>query len=113
MPFIIEQSTSPNHRFQVEVYGKMIRFGDPTMQNYWIHRDEVRRKNYLTRSKGIKNKEGKTTRNYPLSPNYWSRRILWKSGEPWLAIDKKYWKLLDDQIDKIKNLEEAKRPRTK
>jgi hypothetical protein len=103
--FIIEPSTSPNHRYQVEVYGKMIRFGSPSMDNYWIHKDEVRRKNYLTRSKGIKNKKGKTTRNYPLSKNYWSRKILWSSGEPWLGIDKKYWKLLDDQIEKIRKIE--------
>ena len=110
--FIIEKSTSPNHRYQVEVYGKMIRFGSPTgsstSDNYWIHKDEVRRKNYLTRSKGIVNKIGKTTRNYPLSKNYWSRRVLWSSGEPWLGIVKKYWKLLDDQVEKIRRLEQRR-----
>lgn len=103
--FIVEKSTSKLHRYQVDVYGKIIRFGSPVMQNWWIHRDENRRKNYLSRSKNIKNSMGKFTRNYPLSPNYWSRRILWKSREPWLGIDKKYWPLLNEQITKVKRWE--------
>ena len=41
------------------------------------HGDETRRKNYLTRSKGIKNKKGELTYKDPNSPNYHSRNILW------------------------------------
>ena len=41
------------------------------------HGDKKRQKNYLTRSAGIKNKEGKLTKDIPSSPNYHSRRILW------------------------------------
>lgn len=104
--FIVEKSTSPNHRYQIDVYGKMIRFGSPTMENWWIHGDPKRRDNYLKRSKNIVNSKGKYTRNYPLSPNYYSRRILWESKEPWLGIDKKYWSLLDDQVRKVKKWEQ-------
>jgi len=99
--FIIEKSSSPNHRYQIEVYGKKIYFGSPNMDNYLIHRDNQRRDNYLKRSSKIKNKEGKFTRSSPLSPNYFSRRVLWLSGEPWLGIDKKYHSLLNSQIQKV------------
>lgn len=41
------------------------------------------RKNYLTRSAGIKNKNGKLTMNDKFSPNYHSRRDLWsKNSKP-------------------------------
>jgi hypothetical protein len=106
--FIVEKSTSPRHRYQIEVYGKIIRFGSPTMENWWIHGDPKRRENYLKRSKSIINAKGKFTRNYPLSPNYWSRRILWESGEPWLGIDRKYWEILQDQVVKVKKWEQKK-----
>jgi len=106
--FVVEKSTSPRHRYQVEVYGKTIRFGSPTMENWWIHKDPKRRDNYLARSKNIINAKGKYTRIYPLSPNYWSRRILWESNEPWLGIDKEYWPLLDQQVRKVKKLEQKR-----
>lgn len=32
---------------------------------------------YLARSSGIKNKQGKLTKDNKLSANYWARRILW------------------------------------
>jgi oligoendopeptidase F len=58
---------------------KLIHFGDSNMQDYTQHKDPVRRKAYLARSAGIRNKEGKLTKNDRTSPNYWSRRVLWKS----------------------------------
>ena len=71
----------------VEVKGKTIHFGDITMEHHkdltgllpkkLNHGDEKRRKNYLTRSAGIKNKKGELTKDNPLSPNYHSRRVLW------------------------------------
>ena len=33
--------------------------------------------NYLSRSGGITDKNGKLTKNNPLSANYWARRYLW------------------------------------
>lgn len=65
---------------------KIIHFGDKRYQHYkdklknysyLDHRDRDRKKNYLARSKGIKNKNGELTYNNKLSPNYWSRNILW------------------------------------
>jgi hypothetical protein len=39
------------------------------------------KKNYLTRSAGIRNKSGELTMNDKFSPNYWARRVLWPKGE--------------------------------
>jgi len=41
------------------------------------HGDEKRRKSYISRSKGIKDKEGNLTYKNPLSSNYHSIRVLW------------------------------------
>ena len=106
--FIVEKSTSPRHRYQVEVYGKLVRFGSPVMENWWIHKDPIRRENYLKRSAGIKDSQGRFTRNNPLSPNWWSRKVLWQSNEPYLGVDKKYWKTIDTQIQKVKRWEQMK-----
>ena len=56
---------------------RLIHFGDSTMKDFTQHKDPARRKNYLERSGGIKNKEGKLTKNDKNSANYWSRRINW------------------------------------
>jgi len=58
---------------------KKINFGDSNMQDFRQHGNEKRRKAYLARSAGIKNKEGKLTKNDRTSPNYWARRVLWNA----------------------------------
>jgi hypothetical protein len=58
---------------------KVIHFGDSKMQDYLQHKDLNRRRNYLTRSEGIRDGSGRLTYNNIFSANYWSRRILWKS----------------------------------
>ena len=80
-------STKKGKKLMTEVNGKTIHFGDINLQHFkdktkllpkrLNHNDKTRRKNYLTRSAGIKNKEGKLTKDMPSSPNYHSRRILW------------------------------------
>ena len=40
------------------------------------------KKNYLTRSAGIRNKKGELTKNDPWSANHWARKILWPRGRP-------------------------------
>ena len=64
----------------------LIHFGDSSMQHFkdklgvWSkldHNDKARRKNYLTRSGGIRNKKGELTANNKNYANYWARRILW------------------------------------
>tara|TARA_R110002073_G_scaffold328844_1_gene510594 strand:+ start:354 stop:635 length:282 start_codon:yes stop_codon:yes gene_type:complete len=56
---------------------RLIHFGDASMSDFKKHKDPARRKNYLARSGGIKNKEGKLTKNDKNSANYWSRKINW------------------------------------
>ena len=83
-------STRKDKKLMTEVNGKVIHFGNlkpPANQHFFDktgllpkslnHKDEKRRKNYLTRSRGIKDKDGKLTANNPQSPNYHSIKILW------------------------------------
>lgn len=56
---------------------KLIHFGDANMKDFTQHKDKDRRKAYLARSAGIRNKEGKLTKDDKNSANYWARRILW------------------------------------
>ncbi len=81
-----EKSTRPDKKLMVKVKGEIIHFGSRQMEHFkdktgiWKskdHNDESRRQNYLRRSAGIKNKEGKLTKDDPMSPNYHARKILW------------------------------------
>lgn len=56
---------------------KLVKFGLRGMEDYTQHGDEDRRKNYLARSAGIRNKKGELTKDDPFSANYWARRELW------------------------------------
>lgn len=56
---------------------KLLHFGAKTYEDYTQHKDKKRRKNYLTRSAGIRDKNGNLTKDNKLSPNFWARRILW------------------------------------
>jgi len=56
---------------------KLIHFGDASMKDFTQHKDPQRRKNYLNRSAGIKNKSGQLTKNDKNSANYWSRTVNW------------------------------------
>lgn len=63
---------------------KLIHFGQ---RGYKHNYSETAKKNYLTRSAGIRNKSGELTKDDIFSPNYWARRVLWPSG-PTGRIDK-------------------------
>lgn len=56
---------------------KMVSFGHRGYQDFTQHKDPERRKNYLARSAGIKDKSGNLTKNDVFSPNYWARKELW------------------------------------
>ena len=56
---------------------KLVHFGHPDYEDYTQHKDKERRANYLKRSAGIRDKQGKLTMNDPFSPNYWARKVLW------------------------------------
>ena len=56
-----------------------IHFGDTKYrQNY----SKMAWEKYRKRSAGIRNKQGRLTKDNPLSANYWARKILW-SGSKW------------------------------
>lgn len=56
---------------------RLIHFGDSNMKDFTQHKDKDRRKNYLARSAGIKDKSGNLTAKNKNSANYWARKILW------------------------------------
>jgi len=71
-----------NKKFSVYVKNdkggkKLIHFGDSNMQDFRQHKDEKRRKSYLARAKGIKNKKGELTWKDKNTANYWSVHFLW------------------------------------
>ena len=81
-----EKSNRKGKKLMVEVDGKTIHFGDTRRQHFKDktgihadkdHNDKKRRKNYLTRSAGITDGEGKLTKDNPAFANYHARRILW------------------------------------
>ena len=65
---------------------KKIGFGNKNYQHYkdklgeysnLDHNDKIRRKSYLARAKGIKNKKGELTWKDKNTANYFSIRFLW------------------------------------
>jgi hypothetical protein len=56
---------------------KVVHYGHTGYSDYTKHKDKKRRKNYLTRSAGIRDKDGNLTKNNKFSPNYWARKDLW------------------------------------
>ncbi|HEY9610578.1 hypothetical protein [Allocoleopsis sp.] len=40
------------------------------------------KRNYLTRSAGIRDRSGRLTKDNKLSKNYWARRVLWPQNKP-------------------------------
>jgi len=85
--YTYERSDKKNKKLKVIVDNKTIHFGDIRYEHFkdktgllpkrLNHGDQKRRKNYLTRTAGIKNKEGKLTKDLPSSANFHARRILW------------------------------------
>jgi hypothetical protein len=57
---------------------KLIHFGH---KGYEHNYSPEAKKNYLTRSAGITDKDGNLTKDNKLSANYWARRILWPAGK--------------------------------
>ena len=83
-----KKSTNPKKKLMVVVNNKTIHFGSRDMEHFkdktgiWKskdHNDDKRRKNYLTRSAGIKRKDGTLTKDDPTSANFHSRKILWSA----------------------------------
>ena len=88
--YVYKKSTRPDKKLMVTVKSKdgdkTIHFGSRDMEHFrdktgiWKskdHGDETRRRSYLRRAKGIKNKAGELTWKNPMSANYHAVRILW------------------------------------
>jgi len=77
--YVLDRSSRKGKQLKVTFMYKgklrVVHFGDPAMREY---PGTVRGDAYCTRSYGIRNKQGKRTSEDPLSPNYWSRKILWR-----------------------------------
>jgi hypothetical protein len=86
-PFV---SNAKNKKYSVYVLKdgkkKLIHFGDSRMQQFkdklghysnLDHGDKERRKRYLARAKGIKDKNGNLTWKNKNSANYYSIKYLW------------------------------------
>ena len=84
LPNKIYRSWLPNKKLVilVEKNGKrkLLHFGDKRYTNWGIHKNKARLQSYLKRSAGIRDKQGRLTKNNPFSANYWSRKILWNSN---------------------------------
>lgn len=76
------KSTAKHKKFSVYVLKdgkkKLIHFGDTRYQDYTQHKDETRRKSYLARAKGIRDKNGRLTWKDKNTANYWAVKKLWK-----------------------------------
>lgn len=73
----LKKSTRKNKRLMVKYNNKWIHFGDPRNIAFVDHKDKKRRKNYMNRARGIKNKKGQRTYKIKTSPNFWSYTVLW------------------------------------
>jgi len=60
-------------------YVKLVHFG---AKGYGHNYSKEAKENYLTRSAGIRDKEGHLTKDDPWSANYWARKILWPKNKP-------------------------------
>lgn len=59
---------------------KKIHFGQkPYKHNY----SETAWRSYMKRSAGIRDKEGRLTKDNPGSANYWARKVLWPGRKGW------------------------------
>tara|TARA_Y100001973_G_scaffold99147_1_gene157917 strand:- start:8868 stop:10199 length:1332 start_codon:yes stop_codon:yes gene_type:complete len=57
---------------------KLVHFGHSSYKHNY---SKKAKSNYLSRSGGIRDKEGRLTKNDPFSPNYWARKVLWPKGQ--------------------------------
>ncbi len=72
------KSDRKNKKFKVLTpMGKIIHFGEVGYQDFTQHKDKKRQISYCKRSAGIRDKQGKLTKDNKESANYYSRKFLW------------------------------------
>ena len=74
----LARSPRKGKKYRVLYNGQQIHFGDPVYQDFTQNADGERRRRYLARAKGIRDKEGRLTWRDPRSANFWSVKLLWK-----------------------------------
>jgi len=72
-----KKSSRKDKKWMVEYNGKWIHFGQVGYEDYTQHRDQKRRKDYLQRTRYIRDGEGNLTYNNKNKANYWARNVLW------------------------------------
>lgn len=74
----LDHSNRKNNMYVVTLpSGKKIHFGSVHYPDYLIHKDNIRKENYLRRARNIRNKNGELTYDNPESSNFWSINLLW------------------------------------
>lgn len=73
----LKRSTRKNKKLAVLYNNKWIHIGHTAYQDFLQHKNLERRKNYLTRTKGIRDGKKRLTYNNKNSANFWSRTLLW------------------------------------
>jgi hypothetical protein len=78
-PDTIFYSTRKDKKYMIRhpVYDTMVHFGQKGMEDYTVHRNEIRRLNYLRRSDSIQG----NWRLDDYSPNNLARRLLWNATD--------------------------------
>ena len=72
------KSTNKNKKMMVLTpKGKIIHFGQIGYEDFTQHKDKKRQQSYCARSAGIKDKQGRLTKDNKESANYYSRKFLW------------------------------------
>ncbi|HEY9597781.1 MAG TPA: hypothetical protein V6D33_08940 [Cyanophyceae cyanobacterium] len=61
--------------------GRQFRLVHAGQKGYRHNYSPAAKRNYLTRSRGIRNKFGQLTKDDKFSPNYWARRHLWPRNQ--------------------------------
>jgi len=85
---IFEKSNRKDKKYKVYYNGKWIHFGSTLYHQYkdttplklysnLDHLDKKRQKSYLSRARGIRDKDGNLTYKDKNSSNYYSIRFLW------------------------------------
>ena len=76
------KSKAKNKKYSVYVLKNnkksLIHFGDSRYEDFTQHKDKKRQQSYLSRAKGIKNKQGELTYKDKNTSNYWAVNYLWK-----------------------------------
>jgi len=76
------KSKAKNKKYSVYVLKNnkksLIHFGDSRYEDFTQHKDKKRQSAYLSRAKGIKNKQGELTYLDKNTSNYWAVNYLWK-----------------------------------